>query len=158
MRFRLVVFLFFVLVFVSILPAQQARDARTIQVPHGDAGGTGGIHSVDGLQRYHRLICIVHLKGNGSKDDVRRPEYAPDAVSADRSGIIAWSMQVTDDDQMAIVQYAAVDRAAFAAILADRRPEIKVFEVGADKQSDIEAHMRKFKKDFTLDSLKVVAQ
>jgi hypothetical protein len=59
---------------------------------------------------------------------------------------------------MAIVHYVAADRGAFASILADTRPEIRVFEIGKDKPAAIEAEMKKYKKDFTLDSIQVVAQ
>ncbi len=67
-------------------------------------------------------------------------------------------MQLADDGKMAIVHYVAVDRGAFAAILADTRPEIRVFEIGKDKPAAIEAEMRKYKKDFTLANFPVVAQ
>ncbi len=59
---------------------------------------------------------------------------------------------------MAIVHYVAADRGAFASILADTRPEIKVFEIGKDKQADIETFMQQYKKGFTLDSIKVVVR
>jgi hypothetical protein len=148
-------------------------------------------HAVDPVQRYHRLICLVHLTGSGKSGDPVLPEYAPVASSAvstasapasgptttataagnsstapspsataagARSGILAWSSQITDDGKMAIVHYVAVDRVAFASILADTRPEIRVFEIGKDKPDAIEAEMKKYKKDFTLDSIQVVAQ
>ena len=67
-------------------------------------------------------------------------------------------MQVTDDGKMAIVHYVAVDPKAFAAILADKRPEIRVFEVGRHSRAEIETEMQKYRKDFSLDSLQVVAR
>ena len=75
-----------------------------------------------------------------------------------RAGIIAWSMQVADDGKMAILHLVAEDRNAFAPVLADKRSELRVFEIGKDTPEVIEKEMKKFKKDFTLDSLKVVAQ
>ena len=114
-------------------------------------------HAVDPTQRYHRLVCLVHLTGSGKAGDEIRPEYVPAAVTA-RDGIIAWSMQTSDDAKMAIVQYVAVNRHAFDTILADKRPEVRVFEIGVDNPKAIEAELKKFKKDFTLDSLKVVAR
>lgn len=59
---------------------------------------------------------------------------------------------------MAIVHYVAVNRKAFAGILADTRPEVRVFEIGRDDRSTIETEMKKYKKDFNLDTLKVYAQ
>jgi len=107
--------------------------------------------------RYHRLIAVEHLVGSGRQDDPRRPEFAPAAIAA-RDGIIAWSMQVSDDGKYALVQFVAVNRKAFDAILADKRPDIRVFEIGKDKKDDIEKELRKFRKDFDLAGLQVVAQ
>jgi len=114
-------------------------------------------HAVDPAQRYHRLICLVHLTGSGKPGDEIKAEYVPSDVTS-RAGIIAWSMQITDDGKMAIVHLVAVDRNAFAPILADKRPEIRVFEIGKDTQQAIETEMRKYKANFSLDSLKVVAR
>jgi hypothetical protein len=112
---------------------------------------------VDPAQRYHRLICLVHLTGSGKRGDENRAEYLPTEVTS-RAGIIAWSMQVSDDGKMAIIHLAAVDRNAFASILADKRSEIRVFEIGKDTPDAIERELKKFKKDFSLESLKVVAR
>jgi hypothetical protein len=78
--------------------------------------------------------------------------------AASRAGIIAWSMQPTDDGKMAIIHVVAVDRHAFDTIFADTRPEIKVFEIGKDSRQAIEAFLQAHKAGFTLDSLRVVAQ
>jgi hypothetical protein len=75
-----------------------------------------------------------------------------------RAGIIAWGFQVTDDGKMAIVHLVSPDRRAFARILADQRPEIRVFELGKDSRAAIELEMRKYKQDFDLDTLEVAAQ
>jgi hypothetical protein len=73
-------------------------------------------------------------------------------------GIIALSMQATDDGKMAIIQVVAVDRHAFDAIFADKRAEIKVFEIGVDSREKIEDFLKAHKAGFTLDSLRVGAQ
>jgi hypothetical protein len=52
----------------------------------------------------------------------------------------------------------AVYRSAFSAILTDKRLEIRVFEIGETPPAAIEAEMRKYKKDFSLESLEVKAQ
>jgi len=118
-----------------------------------------GQHAVDSNQRYHRLICLVHFTGAGTKEDPRRPEYIPGPNDArDRKGIVAWSATATDDGSMAIIHVVAVDRNAFAAIFADTRPEVKVFEVGVDSRATIEAFMQQYKKGFNLDAMRVVAQ
>jgi hypothetical protein len=123
------------------------------------SGTVFGQHAVDPSQRYHRLICLVHLAGSGQNGDPIRPEYVPGPSDApSRAGIIAWSMLPTDDGKMAIIHVVAVDRRAFAAIFADTRPEIKVFEIGVDSRRAIEAFMQAHKANFNLDSLRVVAQ
>ena len=116
-------------------------------------------HPVDSAQRYYRLICLIHFSGSGQKGDPVRPEYAPGPSAVpSRTGIIAWSVVPTDDGTMAIVHLVAIDRHAFDTILADKRPEIKVFEIGKDTQQAIEAFMQAHKKGFSLDQLRVVAQ
>ncbi len=67
-------------------------------------------------------------------------------------------MQKTDDGKMAIVHMVAADPAAFKDILADTRSEIRVFQIGKDSPAAIEAEMRKYKKDFSLDAFEVMAQ
>jgi hypothetical protein len=123
------------------------------------SGSLFGQHAVDPAQRYHRLICLVHWAGSGTHDDPTRPEYVPGPADArSRAGIIAWGALPTDDGTMAIVHVVAVDRNAFAAIFADTRPEVKIFEIGKDTRQAIEAFMQLHKANFSLDSLRVVAQ
>jgi hypothetical protein len=91
-------------------------------------------------------------------DDPRRPEYAPSAVDGSQPGIISWSMQLSDDGNMAIVHYVAADRSVFNDILNDKRGDIRVFEIGKDKPDAIEKELQKHKKDFRLADIKVVVQ
>jgi len=100
----------------------------------------------------------VHLTGSGKKGDPIRPEYVPSALDPKRKGIIAWSVQLTDDKKMAIVHMVAVDHHAFDAILADARPEIKVFEIGKTPKVAIEAELGLLKAGFDLGKFQVLAQ
>lgn len=59
---------------------------------------------------------------------------------------------------MAIVQYVAVDRNAFATILADTRPEVKIFEIGVNTRAEIEAVLQAHKAGFSLDMLQLPVQ
>jgi hypothetical protein len=116
-------------------------------------------HAAEPSARYYRLICLVHLTGAGNlAASAVRPEYVPTAIDVKRQGIIAWGMQLTDDKSMAIVHLVASNRAAFAAILADTRPEIRVFEIGKNSRAQIEAEMQKYKKGFDLSKFEVRAQ
>jgi hypothetical protein len=150
----------YVLVFaltLAIFPGTAPADQTQVQAQAQAAPGAIS-HAVDPANRYHRLICLVHLTGSGTKTDPTRPEYTPTSIDPSRAGIIAWSFQLTDDGTMAIVHYVAVNRSAFAAILADTRAEIRVFEIGKAAPAAIEAEMQKYKANFTLKSLQVVAQ
>jgi hypothetical protein len=151
----------------------------------GFTGIVSAQHPVDPAQRFHRLICLVHLVGSGKTGDPVLPEYVsvpgssatPSSSSAapapsgaptgtaispamvvPRPGILAWSSQLTDDGKMVIVHYVAADRGAFASILADTRPEIRVFEIGVNSRNEIEKELRKYKKDFNLDELTLRVQ
>jgi hypothetical protein len=78
--------------------------------------------------------------------------HAPVAAASptgERSAIIAYSQQISDDGRFALVEYVARDRSAFATILADK--SITVFVKGTSKKDDIERELRKYKKDFDLE-------
>lgn len=75
-----------------------------------------------------------------------------------RPGFLAWSMQKSDDGKMAIVHIVAADPSAFADIVADSRPEIRVFQIGKDSPATIQAEIQKYKKDFNLTTFEVPIQ
>lgn len=107
---------------------------------------------------YERLLCVVPMVGTGTAEDPRRPMYAPNPGPGERpsrDGILAFTYEETGDGRFALVEFVARDRAAFAQILADTRPEIKVFEKGRARKQDIEAAFRVLKPGFSLDRLQV---
>ncbi len=152
------------------------------------SGGLLAQKGADPSQRYFRLICLLHLTGSGKGGDPIVPEYvaegtaiavasmqpqdsgkgngsrvaaaatAAPAPMSSRPGIIGWGMQVSDDGKMAIVQMVAADHHAFDAILADKRGDIRVFEIGVTPAAEIDKELKKFKKDFELSSFRVMAQ
>ena len=103
---------------------------------------------VDSRYSYQRLICVVPLTGAGTPADPKRPMYAPASLSNRQGGIVAYSHQISDDGRSALVEFVALDRSAFAPILADR--SIKVFLKGDSKKEDIEKELKKYKHDFDL--------
>jgi hypothetical protein len=163
-------------------------------------GILSGQRAVSPLNRYFRVICLVHLKeaqgGHGivpefategmavaqaareaavaasAKGDqpaelqaqavattAPEPAQKPSPASmSSRPGILAWGMLESDDGTMAIVQLVAADRHAFDSIFADKRPEIRVFEIGRDKPEAIQNELRKFRKDFDLQNFRVAVQ
>jgi len=107
---------------------------------------------VDPLNLYQRALCVVPMTGTGTWGDPRRPMYAPaQATPGSRDGIVAYTHVLSDDGQLALVEFVAYDRAAFKDLLADSNPKIKVFIKGNDKRDDISAEFKKHKKDFHLD-------
>ena len=108
-------------------------------------------------------------------DDPIRPEFVPNdrgpkaaaavlsaAAAAKpgalRPGILGWSVLPTDHKKQAIVHMVAADRHAFDALLADKRAEIKVFEIGKHGKDAIEGEMKKVRKNFDLEKFRVVVQ
>ena len=45
-----------------------------------------GQHAVAPTQRYHRLICLVHLNGSGKNGEEIKPDYVPSDMTS-RDGI-----------------------------------------------------------------------
>jgi hypothetical protein len=82
----------------------------------------------------------------------------PFTANPGRDGILAWAFQLTDNKNMAIIQVVAANRHAFDAILADKRPEVRVFEIGKASRAAIEAEMQKHRKGFDLSRFEVRAQ
>jgi hypothetical protein len=113
---------------------------------------------------YERLFVITRYTGDGSAENPCRPMYAPPppAVGQEpsRPGIIAWSCIESDDGEFALCEFVAVDRAAFAQILADkdRVANLKVFEKGKARRADIEAEFRKYKARFDLSRFSLEVQ
>ncbi len=110
---------------------------------------------------HERVLCIVPMIGRGTEDDPRRPMFAPVAPRngepMSRAGIIAFTYQESDDGRYALVEFVALERAAFAPVLdeKDRRVDVKVFVKGKDKKADIETEFRKLKRDFDIERSRV---
>ncbi len=112
---------------------------------------------VDASNLYQRLICVVPIVGTGTYDDPKRPLFAP--VSPDplsKDGILAYSWQPTDDGNLAIVQFVAKDRKAFASILAAGRADVRTFVRGEAKRGVLEVELKRLKRSFDMEQLTVV--
>ncbi|MBI5283283.1 MAG: hypothetical protein HY858_16480 [Candidatus Solibacter usitatus] len=112
--------------------------------------------------RFERIYAVVPITGSGTKTDPKRPEYAPaeptPGVRPDGSGILGYSCLTSDDQRFALCEFVARDRTAFQALLADRRPEVKVFEKGLVPRAQIEAAFKALKPDFDLRRLEAYPQ
>jgi hypothetical protein len=120
------------------------------------------VHRVNPRNTYFRVVGVVPLTGTGTNADPIRPEYVPappalgaKSAKAALTGIIGFGFVMSDDKKHAIVEFVARDRAAFNGIMADKRPDVKVFAKGTAKRADIEVELKKYKKDLDLDRLMV---
>ena len=110
--------------------------------------------TVGPTETYYRIICVVPLVGSGKHLDPVRPDFVPVHKAGDgyNTGIIAWTQVPADDGKHAIVEMVARNRSAFQAILADKRPDVVVFERGKHSKAQAEAGIQRYKKNFTLDT------
>ena len=108
---------------------------------------------------YHRVLARVPMVGKGTPNDPKRPMFVPlpsDRKSGDRSGIITFQFQMSDDGNTALVELVAADRSALNAILSSNDARVKTFERGKAPSAAVEADFRQFKKNFSLDTFRPV--
>src|SRR5437868_9603200 len=110
--------------------------------------------------RDHRVWAIVPLIGSGKPDDPKRPMFTPSPVEqaaklqkGDRSGVIGYSMQLSDDGKSALVEFVGPTPADLQHIVTSTAPGVKAFERGKASKAQIEAEFQKYKTGFTLSSL-----
>ena len=116
----------------------------------------GAQRRVDPRNTYHRVICVVPFVGSGTPDDPRRPMYAPwpQAPAPARTDIMAYMQLPSDDGKYALVEFVALDWAAFTPILNDK--SIQAFRKGWDKQADIANALKKYRAGFDIEKFGVV--
>jgi hypothetical protein len=100
-------------------------------------------HRVDPRWSYHRAIAVVPLQGAGPPS---------------RAGIIAFTFEPSDNGKFAIAEFVAVDRTGLAEVFADQSAGVLVFEKGVTPAATIEAVIRPFRKDFSLQNFGVPVQ
>ncbi len=92
----------------------------------------GAQHRVDLGSSHERIVLVVPMVGTGTWADPKRPMFAPVAsqIGRDKSGILAYYHEPSDDGKLAIVVLVAQDRSAFKTILASAKanPSIQVFD------------------------------
>ena len=110
-------------VFTFLLPAQGllAQDRGVINPQH-----------VPSSMMYHRVWAVTPLVGTGKAGDPMRPMFVsvpPQAIQkgapvpvagpqpGDRSGILGYQMQLSDDGKSALVEYVFASPVAFQAVL-----------------------------------------
>lgn len=74
-------------------------------------------------------------------------EVKPD----DRSGIISWHFEPSDDGNFALVEFVAVNKAALERLIPANAFGVTAFERGKSKREDVEKAFKALKKNFDLD-------
>lgn len=92
--------------------------------------------------------------------DPKRPMFAPAgdrrAITQpplklspqSKSAILAYTWHPSDDGKSAIVEFVARDRSAFAEILSSKDARVQTFERSKNGKAEMEAAIKKEKKDF----------
>jgi hypothetical protein len=101
------------------------------------------------LNLYERVLTIVPMVGTGKWDDPKRPLFVPAKapLPTDRTGLLGYSYQISDDGKFALVEFVALDKSVLKAITTDARV-MKSFEKGQTNLSDVSVEFQKYKKDF----------
>ncbi len=114
---------------------------------------------------YHRVWAVVPLIGKGTSDDPRRPMFAPSPAetaaslkTGKRTGVISYTMQISDDGKSALVEFVGPTPADLKFIVNSTAAGVTAFERGAATKAQIEAEFQKYKAGFTLNSLAGRAQ
>jgi hypothetical protein len=140
-------------------------------------GMFGQVHRVDPRLMHHRVIWVGPIQGDGSPKRPFRPDHVPASLmnpgaAADETdanallvrgqdnqrGIIAFTFQPSDDGKWAIAEFVAVDRSALLPILNDNRPGVWSVEIGTMPRPQIQAILRRFKKNLDLNQFQVVVR
>jgi hypothetical protein len=102
---------------------------------------------------YARVYCIVPIVGSGTLADPRRPMFAPAPPTAtaplDRTGIIAYQFQESDDGNYALTEFVAVARTGLAPVLTSTNANVTFFERGKFTRQQIESAFQQYKKTFS---------
>jgi hypothetical protein len=115
-----------------------------------------GQHPVDSKRLYERVFVAVPLIGRGTWSDPIRPMLAPapsQVKLGDRSGLLAFHFEASDNGKTAIVEWVFANRTAMAPTLSSfaALPLFRMFQAGKDSRDDIETQFKALKKSFDLD-------
>ena len=119
-----------------------------------------GQNRVSPEMMYHRVFAIVPLIGSGKPDDPRRPMFTPSPAeqaakfkNGDRTGVIGYSMQLSDDGKSALVEFMGENPSELKFIVNSQAAGVIAFERGTATKEQIQAAFQKYKAGFTLSTL-----
>jgi predicted glycosyl hydrolase (DUF1957 family) len=84
------------------------------------------------------------------------PVIAGPAAALDRTGIIAFQYQLSDDGNFAIAEFVAMTRAGLAPVLTSTNPSVLSFERGSATTAQIEVAFQKYKAAFSFKTFRPV--
>lgn len=118
---------------------------------------------VDPRNLYERVYAIVPVTGAGTYADPKRPLFVPSPSqikAGDRSGVIGWHYELSDNGQLAIVELVYADKAAAAGLSSTLKtvPLVSAFQKGKDDSAQIESSCRAVKQGFKLDQFAMKVQ
>jgi hypothetical protein len=104
------------------------------------------------------IITVVPLTGAGTYNDPKRPMYLPAARASvsGRTDILGFIWVPSDDGKSAIVEYVAANKTALQQIYGDKK--LKIFEKGKNGKDEIEAEMKRYRKNFSLNEFGVTVR
>ena len=119
---------------------------------------------VDSRNLYERVYAIVPMTGSGTWADPKRPMFAPPPSQMrpdDRTGIIAFHHELSDDGKFALVEFVAPTKTALAPTLAQLRQGaaisgVRIFERGKSTRAELEAAFKAAKKNFDFEKFQMV--
>src|SRR5579872_350120 len=92
---------------------------------------------------YHRVWAVVPMIGSGTADDPKRPMFVPSPAEqiakfkkGDRSGVIGYSMQISDDGKSALVEFIGVNPMELKFIVNSQAAGVKAFERGVARSEE----------------------
>ncbi len=104
------------------------------------------------------------MQGSGTPADPKRPMFTPAeglravaaqkpgaSVLAQRTGIISYHAEISDDGAHALVEFVAVSQSDLKEILSTTDSRVQLFPKGVKSRDAIEAAFKVFKKDFSFD-------
>ena len=116
-------------------------------------------HSTAAPDPHQHIYAIVPMIGSGTAADPKRPMFVPAngfpaaipiaKSTINRTGIIGYHAQITDDGKDAIVEFVAPNISAFQELLTSHDSRVVVFQKGIHPTSAMEAAFKSRKKDFS---------
>lgn len=114
---------------------------------------------------HERIYAILPMQGTGSWDDPKRPLFAPIPAQmkpGDRSGIIAFHHEMSDDGKFALVEFVMASRGSVAPVIAQitqaRITGAQVFHKGVNTRAEVETAFKALKKSFDFQKFEMRAQ